>query len=342
MVVFGAGASFDSVPSFPPNPQNLTGLSVFRPPLANELFDGRPRFVEVRTRFPDCHPIIPYLQNRDPDQSVESILQTLQAETSEYPERKKQLASIRYYLQMMLWGCQYSWELDVSKGVTDQITLLDQIRHWNKSKEPVCLVTFNYDTLLERALSTIGIKIENLSDYISNDHFKLIKLHGSVNWGRTITTNLRSDPTTNAWETVHEIINRISELSISNIYHIVSDQPAVFVNNIGVFPALAIPVESKLDFECPSDHIEVLKQMIPEVDKLLVIGWRASEEPFLELLAGGLTKPIRAMVVAGGKAEAQIAIGKLQIKGIKGNYMPSKSGFSQFIISREGEQFLRG
>ena len=125
MVVFGAGASYDSVPSRPPIP--FPGAQLLdRPPLANELFADRPRFVEAIRSFPKCQPVIPYLRHLPRDGSVEQVLEGLQAEAEEYPERHRQLAAVRFYLHFMLWECERYWN-DVASGVTNYKTLLDQL-----------------------------------------------------------------------------------------------------------------------------------------------------------------------------------------------------------------------
>jgi hypothetical protein len=50
----------------------------------------------------------------------------------------------------------------------------------------VCIVTFNYDTMLEAALPTVGLNIRSIGDYVAGTKHKVIKLHGSVNWGREV------------------------------------------------------------------------------------------------------------------------------------------------------------
>lgn len=79
MVIFGAGASYGSVPSQPPSlyPRNMI---YSRPPLASELLLDRDFFADALSRFPDCHPIVPYLQSSRPGVSIEQTLETLQAE----------------------------------------------------------------------------------------------------------------------------------------------------------------------------------------------------------------------------------------------------------------------
>ena len=52
MVIFGAGASYDSVPTYSPPSTFIptrgdTANKHHRPPLANELFESRPLFAET-------------------------------------------------------------------------------------------------------------------------------------------------------------------------------------------------------------------------------------------------------------------------------------------------------
>ena len=53
----------------------------------------------------------------------------------------------------------------------------------------------------------------------------------------------------------------------SQTYHVVPGPPGGKLNklNIPVFPALALPLEKKRDFQCPKKHLIVLDQCIPEV-----------------------------------------------------------------------------
>jgi hypothetical protein len=123
LVIFGAGASYDSIPSRPPD--HFVGLES-RPPLADELFADRPFFVGAMKDFPKCQPIIPYLQQRKPNQTVEHVLEGLQVESIKRPERARQLAAVKWYLHFMLWECERQWD-EVAKGITNYKTLLDQI-----------------------------------------------------------------------------------------------------------------------------------------------------------------------------------------------------------------------
>ena len=122
MEIFGAGASYDSVPSRPPSRYPRTGL-MSRPPLATELFLDDGFFAASLRSFPQCKPIVPYLQSRPPEETVEHALEVLQAEGQEDPERKRQIAAIRYYLHLVISECEGRWK-EVAHGITNYVTLL--------------------------------------------------------------------------------------------------------------------------------------------------------------------------------------------------------------------------
>jgi hypothetical protein len=338
MVIFGAGASFDSVPHRPPG-TTFSGRE-YRPPLANELFGDRPQFASAMEQFPKCLALIPHL--RKAGISVEEELEKLQTEAEEDPERHRQLAAIRYYLHFLLTDCVQIWTRTVARGVTNYRTLLDHVRHWSKGKEQVCLVTFNYDTMLEAALPLLGVEVHELPDYIASDTCKVIKLHGSVNWGREVDTPIEGLGERAQKVIVDELIDRAPDLQISQRYRMTGTRPMFRHDDAGLFPALAIPVERKRSFECPPEHLDALRTCIPEVSKILIIGWRATEYNFLDLLVNNLRKQVRVMVVAGGRNHADEISIKLADAGLKGDFLSTEGGFTDLIEKREIDYFLTG
>jgi len=219
--------------------------------------------------------------------------------------------------------------------------MLDQIAE-KVPGESVCLVTFNYDTLLEHAIVNIGIQLNTIAAYIASE-FKVIKLHGSINWAHPIR-NFKAQRTTSR-ELISDIIERARSIDIDDrSYETASENP---FNRppTPLFPALAIPVENKQHYECPPEHRIVLEQCLPEVNKILIIGWRASENLFLDTLAKGMAKKARMMVVSGTEEGANQVIQRLMAKfrttGIAHDFEASKPGFSNFIFSSEWKDFLR-
>ena len=64
-----------------------------------------------------------------------------------------------------------------------------------------------------------------------------------------------------------------------------------------LYPALAIPLATGKRFEMPSDHIQAFRSALPEVDKVLTIGWAGKEGHFLAELADGLPSRVDTLVV---------------------------------------------
>ena len=143
--------------------------------------------------------------------------------------------------------------------------------------------------------------------------------------------------------TVEELIEKAPGLTISRRYKMDQDLGLGTVTQELLSPALAIPVEAKQEYECPDDHLQALKSCLPKITKLLVIGWRASEDRFLDLLAKNLRQDVRVMAVAGGRAGAIGVVNKLKGAGIAGEFSSFEGGgFSAFVLSPEVEAFLRG
>ena len=333
MVIFGAGASYDSVPAFPAgvNP----GSS--RPPLAKDLFALTGLNMEAMEQFPQCQAIMPDLQNPSNNETIEQILQRFQDE--DHPLRRRQLAAVRFYLQFMISRCQEGWRAAARAGTNYQV-LLSELELMRTPEEQVCLVTFNYDTMLEDAMtSTLGIAIRNLANYIDGRHYNVIKPHGSVNWARLVSTPVGGNTT--ARDLAWGVIDRVDQLRISREYTITAACPPGRSGDTALFPAIAIPVERKSTYECPDDHVEVLKRCIPQVSDLLIIGWRATEEHFLSLLGESLPNA-RVHVVAGSKNDVDEIVDRLRRAGVHAEVKGATvEGFTHFTQHNRLRDFLR-
>jgi hypothetical protein len=343
MVVFGAGASYDSIDSKPPGAPNPGWVidEESRPPLAKELFGLRGLFADAMAHFEKLQPIVPILRHTG-GKNVETVLRELQDEAGEYPERHSQLMAVRYYLHFMLWECERRWK-PATKNVTNYKALLDQINRRRKSDEVVYLVTFNYDTLLEDATPVVGLSITDLERYIfGSPAYKVFKLHGSVNWARVVERIPHGD--LNAWAVARNHIDLAASLRITDAFVRIDQHPCgLGENGFGLVPAIAIPVEKKAYFECPKRHLTALESALPQVDKLLLIGWRATEDHFLELLRAKLKGPLLAQVVAGSEDAARDIASGLKVgpfAGLKVDWEYAPAGFTDFVVNRRADTIL--
>lgn len=298
LVILGAGASFDSVSDAPPGKAGRH--EPFRPPLADQLFENRPLFVDAMRRFSRFMPLVPLL--RKPGVIVEQELGRFLEEAKTSPERQKQLAAIRYYLEFALLECQTRW-WDLHKGTTNFASLLEEIEQWRfETRQKVCLVTFNYDTILEEAMSQIlGINFTEIRNYVLDPNYILVKLHGSVNWGRMVE---EYPSPIHSWNQ-EQMIEYSAGLPVGKGYMVARNRPLLIEEGQLVVPAIAIPVQKKNEFVCPEEHVLALNEVLPEVTKIITIGWRATEAEFLTKLSSKLTRRPQLMVVSGDDAGAK-------------------------------------
>jgi len=354
MVIFGAGASFDSSPTYevgtaaPRGDANDAYNDYYRPPLAKDLFANRPLFIRAIDAFPQCKTIVSRL--RDPmvlsgQVSVEALLQQIESEAGTYPRGHRELFAVQCYLQHALTECQNRWA-EVTRGITNYLSLLREIERTHSGNQPVCLVTFNYDTILEDALRELGYGINQLEDYADGPSlFRVFKLHGSINWAQRVSNPL---PDAANLRDVRSILRCLIEegayLQISDRFVMCAPDKMGVVDRKPVFPAIAIPVEKKNKFACPASHLDRLTDMLPDVSKILVIGWRATEAHFLALLKEHIRPGVRLSVVAGGPADAEQTRNRIRdTLGDKGllDSFANGAGFTHFVRSGNAVAFLQ-
>ena len=138
-----------------------------------------------------------------------------------------------------------------------------------------------------------------------------------------------------------EIIDQVPNLAISSQFTMADGYPMSHRNGIALYPAIAIPVETKQQYECPEEHLAVLRQFIPKTTKLLMIGWRATENHFLNLLQESIHHQLRVMTVSGSVDGAKESVENLKKARLYIDVpIESSNGFTAFIVNREGDGFL--
>jgi len=345
MVIFGAGASYDSLVDISPGAADKD----LRPPLANQLFVRRGPFEAAVEEYWECRPIIPRLRQLSQD-TLEQVLEALRAEGDDDQHRHVQLHAVRYYLRYVVGVCSHLWPKE-TKGVTNYSNLLDRIRSWCiRSREPVAFVTFNYDTLLEAACSDVfGFAPTNIDSYISRDDFQVFKPHGSINWVRVVADYVDIPGAANHSQIAHALIRQGKKLALRPGQHLVPSGDPGMLEGHYTYPAIALPVETKNEFEFPESHLKKLRSVIPAVTRILIIGWRGTEEHFLKLWlesgppvnkvwleSGGRRVNRKVLVVSGNIAEATQVEKRTGIP-FQGQFVNAPGGFSWLVTSGASE-----
>jgi hypothetical protein len=335
LVVLGAGASYDSL-----EPLRLPDRHPDRPPLAAELFDDRDTFREVEVRYPEASALFPVLRQAGRAGSIEAEFDRLQSEAASSTTRARQLAALRFYIRQVIEAIQARWISNNRVTQLNHNALLEQLDFGRKGTDPILLVTFNYDTFIEQALSRANHRLETLSDFVDNSRFPLFKLHGSVDWSREVVIDgsvSREDVRGGAFDAAG-LIKYASQWR--EIDYFVRAQ-TTFAEGRHFVPALAVPVQSKIDFQCPSQHVRALKSQLPDVDRILTIGWRGQEQHFLNFLKKGIREPVKVLCISGDQAKSEQTLER-----IRGSGLPMDTGgapdmgFSDLVCTRAVESFL--
>ena len=344
-IIFGAGASYDFLPTYVPGDSFLRDLRI---PLADQLFENRPEFASIASKLRRLVPLIPELRNRTNNRPVEEVLEELRSLEKGHPywrRRQQELTAVRFYLQQAIWWSELAM-VDRAAGVSNYTTLIGYIERFRQSEDPVILITFNYDTLIERALSLHfdDFNFKAINDYIRRPSYKLFKLHGSLNWGNPIHGDDRLDVNQIPEDLRDAIIELSDSLRYEDDQFAVFDKPQVAVNDWLYFPAISIPVQTKSHFSCPQHWLPDLDSLLEGVTDLLVIGWRGAEEHFLKRAVPILNRnpDFRVTIVSGTNSSANETQTRLQLADLHpARFWLSGGGFTNFICSDDVKDFLR-
>lgn len=343
LVILGAGASYGSADARAIEIARQNEIPAWRPPLARELFEPRSNFGTVIDGYPGARSLIVHLRHTlARGGNLEEELDKVSARAVTDPAAASQLMSVRYYLRDILAACTKNW-LALVHSCTNYHLLVNRLSSWTRDRsEQVLFVTFNYDTLLEQAcLDDAYIAFNSMSSYIADERIKLFKLHGSINWAHPV--RFERPPELNDRE---HAIRYASTIEIPKTFEFRTDWSSG-VRGQEWIPALAVPIQGKGSFECPVEHVDLLRSLMPEVDRLLVIGWQAAEQHFLDGIIGHAAQELRGMLIAcGGKHESMATASRIQ----GARHSPTTRGvvnweqnlsFSDIVAGPELDQLLK-
>ena len=191
----------------------------------------------------------------------------------------RNLVDLRTYIYEVIHVAGMTW-LSNHYGVTNHAAFLGLIGETFGQTESVAIVTFNYDTLIENAITKVtGWEYGHLNTYPGGT-FKLFKLHGSTTWGRELDIGWTGENTSRVQDAITDALLARGNV-ISSRY---ARWEGASTNGHYWVPAIAVPLLDKPDFECPQAHIDELVGLLPQVDRVITIGWRGQESAFLDLL----------------------------------------------------------
>lgn len=346
LVILGAGASADLMS------RQVGDINKrFCPPLTSELFDGR--FSHILDRYPRARSLAAVVLDRlSRDEALEAILRDL-AESDE-PHIIRQFQEIPLYLRELFGQVsnKYCSEPVNYSRLVNRLLVSDF--------EEVAFVTLNYDTLLDLALGTIDVagEILDMAGYI-RDNWMLVKLHGSVNWGRPL---LPREKSLNDMAQIEQRVREAAERGVSpSAEYLAVELPDVLdlledsvemhagygdghrVWNDFYYPAMTIPVEGKAGFSCPPDHVSALEEFLPTCENVLIVGVSGKDADLLTLLKDHLPRCRTVFLIGHTEGATKEAVSRFfkvpQLAAAGGNFFDE--GFSTFVRKQQLEKFAR-
>jgi hypothetical protein len=196
VVVIGAGASHDCASDPAKRREDR------RPPLVKDLF-GKD-FDYLLGRYPLAQAAADEIrqaidpESKDALQLEDYLREQMRDSTDSYTSLRYR--QIPLYLQDLLFAVGNV----TGEGYTTEPSNYNALNNAVLKLDDVLYLTLNYDTLLDDRLFNYR-KLETLDSYVTPDSsFALVKLHGSVNWGRRMVGAL--EPSTSPSASAEEII----------------------------------------------------------------------------------------------------------------------------------------
>ena len=281
-VILGAGASHDVR-----NAGSPVLSSGFRPPLARDLFnlDQFPEFREILAEYDGAVVLAQDLAPRSSVPGFDLEKELRRIADHQDPMMREHYKHVPAYLRDLLMMCSYEY----TRYPSCYIQLVEDIL----SEEPsdILFLVLNYDDLLEQALYrfTNGTVIfESQDDYVRGSYpVKVVKLHGSINWFKSIGSSsadwkvlVRStDVLTMPSDGGFRVLSKNGRANGSRTYQIELDGNRAY-------PVLTAPLAGKSSSEmvCPPSHLATAREFLAECSRFLVIGSSGLDDDLLDLL----------------------------------------------------------
>ncbi len=296
--IFGAGASKGSQDHYNYDHSQWSSSA----PLVNELFQKK-YYIYAQKRDPFRSPFLHDVEWEicanvtKQGQSIEEWLDSRWATIDSRVQESTKHAERTFFgnITFYLWHLFQAVSNTYKEGNGYRI-LLDRIR---SNDEPFSLISFNYDTLLDRAIQSVfGFRFTSLEEYFQRNY---LKPHGSVNWVLPYRQDL--DPTFSGENQIDlEVRLRAAVTNIYNrgdhnwqhakvfdpTHHDLNSFAAVIsrFDSQYFFPLMFMPLSEKLYKYVPGFSeriIEAGASVIGDATEIYLIGYRATDELIKEI-----------------------------------------------------------
>lgn len=342
-VVLGAGASFDVVNSQSKDLLKDRHQLRFRPPVTSDLFNTHEEWADEYKKFPAVASLVQELRQSLPEKhtsvNVEDFLKTLKESSKTH--RNNQFRQIPLYLQHYFYSVSTSY----CKWPANYLTLINKIFDLDINK--VIFVTTNYDLLFDQALelspaTDFSIDSTAPNKYVKNIDWAYIKIHGSVDWGRSIKESMIKNRG-NTLPALRDNVDQLgAQLEEALEQEINIDKSFINENERNlIYPAISVPIgESKLN--CWPDHIKVLKDHLNQCQNYLILGFSGYDKDVLKMLDEKEGDFSKVLFVSGSEDSADKARENFMQYGELGQKLQMHAetypgnGFDEFIRSSTG------
>jgi hypothetical protein len=323
IIVTGAGASYDLYPMGETPAGDRHQLLLWQPPLTKDLFDGT-RFQSLIDQYPEMTSTVSYIRSK------------LRSQGTSF-ELEKSFVALLFYLSDLLGN--------VTRGYFRLNNNYSTLHHWIKQTgNKAIFVNFNYDLLLEKTLGKSNAT--NVDEYIEGT-LPIIKIHGACNWYYKRKMALFDEkPSYDVYVNAPDPIFRPEDFSSSQLIILNDRNPKNILSTMyghrqgyGFHPALALPIVEKANFVCPDGHVDLLKAELNKIDRILIVGWRATDNFLKELLLSELKKR-KIKIAYIGSTDLDKTLESLPEEFQENIVIASAKGFTDFMSSDEGENFL--
>lgn len=339
-VITGAGASFAAAGASTASSSLIS--EGWMPPLTNELFSSRDYFDPILSKYPQAHPLIHRIRGWVASESKVSLESRLsKVYRSGNPQERRQLKYLTYYLRHLI----YQVSIHYMPGSPSHYgRLVDEIL---RRGIDVLFLTLNYDLFLEEVLESYeSVGFNRVEDYVLKDRtWSLVKLHGSVNWGRKLLKQPhgRSNRLTPESQLIIDELDLDQGLDEEVVVAVKGgyDLPLDTTNSLLLYPAMVIPIEDKYEFVCPAEHVRKAETFLKTCPNFLVVGCSMKDQDICDLLSENVSKVRKLLINSSSDQGCQDTQSRIRaIRAFSQSAGFYTGGFDRLMTSGKLEVFL--